>query len=183
MSVAGADGWSTGETHRSRRRATSRPTTCIYRARFASDTRAERTIRWRPGYSSAPSRSTPNSPPPRRSWRGPTRFACLSSRRTTARRWNERKSPPKRRFDSTPISQKPIKPKPPCYGGRSVGSPTSEQSDRKSTRLNSSHLVISYAVFCLKKKKKEIHEGIVNHAKIVIPAARSYANTLQEVYA
>src|SRR5256885_1801435 len=27
-------------------------------------------------------------------------------------------------------------------------------SDRKSTRLNSSHLVISYAVFCLKKKKK-----------------------------
>src|SRR5256885_14981451 len=34
---------------------------------------------------------------------------------------------------------------------RSSGSP----SDRKSTRLNSSHLVISYAVFCLKKKKKE----------------------------
>src|SRR5256885_4853214 len=28
--------------------------------------------------------------------------------------------------------------------------------DRKSTRLNSSHLVISYAVFCLKKKKKRI---------------------------
>src|ERR1022692_658475 len=29
------------------------------------------------------------------------------------------------------------------------------RSDRKSTRLNSSHLVISYAVFCLKKKKKK----------------------------
>src|SRR5256885_12242011 len=28
-----------------------------------------------------------------------------------------------------------------------------ERQDRKSTRLNSSHLVISYAVFCLKKKK------------------------------
>src|SRR5256885_4037086 len=28
------------------------------------------------------------------------------------------------------------------------------EPDRKSTRLNSSHLVISYAVFCLKKKKK-----------------------------
>src|SRR2546426_9283103 len=28
----------------------------------------------------------------------------------------------------------------------------SRQADRKSTRLNSSHLVISYAVFCLKKK-------------------------------
>src|SRR2546426_8779690 len=30
----------------------------------------------------------------------------------------------------------------------------SKISDRKSTRLNSSHLVISYAVFCLKKKKQ-----------------------------
>src|SRR5262245_63284952 len=30
------------------------------------------------------------------------------------------------------------------------------QEDRKSTRLNSSHLGISYAVFCLKKKKKKI---------------------------
>src|SRR5256885_13196337 len=29
--------------------------------------------------------------------------------------------------------------------------------DRKSTRLNSSHLVISYAVFCLKKKNNEEH--------------------------
>src|SRR5256885_11847322 len=29
------------------------------------------------------------------------------------------------------------------------------EQDRKSTRLNSSHLVISYAVFCLKKKKTE----------------------------
>src|SRR2546426_8808393 len=31
--------------------------------------------------------------------------------------------------------------------------------DRKSTRLNSSHLVISYAVFCLKKKKKKPTEA------------------------
>src|SRR5205807_8313268 len=30
-------------------------------------------------------------------------------------------------------------------------------TDRKSTRLNSSHLVISYAVFCLKKKKQKRH--------------------------
>src|SRR5690348_17599790 len=35
-------------------------------------------------------------------------------------------------------------------------SPT-RQSDRKSTRLNSSHPSISYAVFCLKKKKKTNH--------------------------
>src|SRR5256885_17144794 len=32
-----------------------------------------------------------------------------------------------------------------------------EKRDRKSTRLNSSHLVISYAVFCLKKKKDHLH--------------------------
>src|SRR2546426_8044190 len=32
--------------------------------------------------------------------------------------------------------------------------PRERHGDRKSTRLNSSHLVISYAVFCLKKKKK-----------------------------
>src|SRR5256885_8814265 len=31
--------------------------------------------------------------------------------------------------------------------------------DRKSTRLNSSHLVISYAVFCLKKKIRHHHTG------------------------
>src|SRR2546426_7163163 len=34
--------------------------------------------------------------------------------------------------------------------------------DRKSTRLNSSHLVISYAVFCLKKKKSASGASIVN---------------------
>src|SRR5688500_20313589 len=32
------------------------------------------------------------------------------------------------------------------------------RADRKSTRLNSSHLVISYAVFCLKKKKNNLKE-------------------------
>src|SRR2546426_7195365 len=32
----------------------------------------------------------------------------------------------------------------------------SPELDRKSTRLNSSHLVISYAVFCLKKKKNKV---------------------------
>src|SRR2546426_3612559 len=37
--------------------------------------------------------------------------------------------------------------------------------DRKSTRLNSSHLVISYAVFCLKKKKKGKSEDIGSDSK------------------
>src|SRR5438132_3315522 len=34
-------------------------------------------------------------------------------------------------------------------------------TDRKSTRLNSSHTVISYAVFCLKKKKPQINSDYV----------------------
>src|SRR3712207_7606675 len=37
-----------------------------------------------------------------------------------------------------------------------VGEPREVVRDRKSTRLNSSHANISYAVFCLKKKKKNI---------------------------
>src|SRR2546426_7560777 len=40
-------------------------------------------------------------------------------------------------------------------GGRVKPSTYVGLLDRKSTRLNSSHLVISYAVFCLKKKKKK----------------------------
>src|SRR5258708_27420060 len=36
--------------------------------------------------------------------------------------------------------------------------------DRKSTRLNSSHQIISYAVFCLKKKKKAINDTDLAHA-------------------
>src|SRR5258708_15174134 len=34
----------------------------------------------------------------------------------------------------------------------------SNQQDRKSTRLNSSHQIISYAVFCLKKKKEQTRQ-------------------------
>src|SRR5205814_9871705 len=37
--------------------------------------------------------------------------------------------------------------------------PKMQRTDRKSTRLNSSHLGISYAVFCLKKKKRNKEEG------------------------
>src|SRR5256885_10592871 len=40
-----------------------------------------------------------------------------------------------------------------CEPGLEVGR-AKQSIDRKSTRLNSSHLVISYAVFCLKKKKR-----------------------------
>src|SRR5256885_6931051 len=37
--------------------------------------------------------------------------------------------------------------------------------DRKSTRLNSSHLVISYAVFCLKKKNDAVHAPLRVHVE------------------
>src|SRR5256885_6977220 len=40
--------------------------------------------------------------------------------------------------------------------------------DRKSTRLNSSHLVISYAVFCLKKKKKNIRKHTLGYPPFTI---------------
>src|SRR5256885_12282611 len=46
--------------------------------------------------------------------------------------------------------------------------------DRKSTRLNSSHLVISYAVFCLKKKKKN-HEAERSTAIYTTANAETYA--------
>src|SRR5436190_18063394 len=45
--------------------------------------------------------------------------------------------------------------------------------DRKSTRLNSSHTVISYAVFCLKKKKK-IHD---EDFQVTSPAGQRYTKS------
>src|SRR2546429_7088528 len=44
-------------------------------------------------------------------------------------------------------------------GGLSSSGTQNMQSDRKSTRLNSSHGYISYAVFCLKKKNKTYHSA------------------------
>src|SRR5256885_16346013 len=61
--------------------------------------------------------------------------------------------------DALPICLRLPKPAPAgvLYSGTLKPSPgrrrASNRGDRKSTRLNSSHLVISYAVFCLKKKK------------------------------
>src|SRR5205085_8808463 len=46
--------------------------------------------------------------------------------------------------------------------GRRVGG---DREDRKSTRLNSSHSQISYAVFCLKKKKKKTKEKTNKNTK------------------
>src|SRR5207244_12070950 len=47
------------------------------------------------------------------------------------------------------------------FGGLAIGTmELNQQVDRKSTRLNSSHQIISYAVFCLKKKKKRAHNSV-----------------------
>src|SRR5690349_23197139 len=58
----------------------------------------------------------------------------------------------------------------PAFHGTARGEPRFEMHggnpgspDRKSTRLNSSHVEISYAVFCLKKKKKK--KTIINEKK------------------
>src|SRR2546426_7441078 len=44
----------------------------------------------------------------------------------------------------------------PVFGASLTGRANVTSGDRKSTRLNSSHLVISYAVFCLKKKRQKL---------------------------
>src|SRR5438477_4743085 len=49
----------------------------------------------------------------------------------------------------------PVADLPDSRRGRARGKPA---ADRKSTRLNSSHMSISYAVFCLKKKKKNMNK-------------------------
>src|SRR2546426_1718424 len=58
--------------------------------------------------------------------------------------------------------------------------PREDDRDRKSTRLNSSHLVISYAVFCLKKKKKKIvKHAPANICKIPTASIRATELTLE----
>src|SRR5688500_19504436 len=60
-------------------------------------------------------------------------------------------------------------PSPPGVEPKSLSIPmrSSSTRDRKSTRLNSSHLVISYAVFCLKKKNNEaLYSSIVDFHEV-----------------
>src|SRR3712207_9190700 len=62
-------------------------------------------------------------------------------------------SPPRRGGALSPPSEHPC-----THGAHSLPVCWPTRKDRKSTRLNSSHANISYAVFCLKKKKKLVHE-------------------------
>src|SRR5256885_12739101 len=82
-----------------------------------------------------------------------------------------RRPPRSTLFPYTTLFRSPLAPAPPPEpagpgaGGRDLHAPpelcgnrprpAQPREDRKSTRLNSSHLVISYAVFCLKKKIKK----------------------------
>src|SRR5256885_9237236 len=55
--------------------------------------------------------------------------------------------------------------------GPSAGRLPAPPRDRKSTRLNSSHLVISYAVFCLKKKKHKDVLTLIRERYIISSSA------------
>src|SRR5258708_15028186 len=59
------------------------------------------------------------------------------------------------------------------------------KTDRKSTRLNSSHQIISYAVFCLKKKKKWTHYNrkALAWAICIILTTRRQMGLLMQCYA
>src|SRR5438034_880525 len=67
-------------------------------------------------------------------------------------------------------------------GGRAVDCTGLENRDRKSTRLNSSHTVNSYAVFCLKKKAAELAPALpaahVNLGAVYLEK-KDYANAIQ----
>src|SRR2546430_12753305 len=65
--------------------------------------------------------------------------------------------------------------------GRPGGDDAGSLRDRKSTRLNSSHSQISYAVFCLKKKKLFLQHllapDLAAHARSEIPVVRDLRHT------
>src|SRR5207244_4613631 len=61
---------------------------------------------------------------------------------------------------------------------RSNGFRIRPHTDRKSTRLNSSHQIISYAVFCLKKKRKTITTA--QHEERELPERKVQLRTMVE---
>src|SRR5438094_2745126 len=65
-----------------------------------------------------------------------------------------RRPPRSTLFPYTTLFRSPAKPKFNCDVGMGRTAEDLKGQDRKSTRLNSSHRTISYAVFCLKKKKR-----------------------------
>src|SRR5436305_10671098 len=78
-------------------------------------------------------------------------FQCCAAHRDL-HSFPTRRSSDLRPSRSSARADEPSKPGAPSSARRASGQWT---GDRKSTRLNSSHVRISYAVFCLKKKKKK----------------------------
>src|SRR5438874_7317603 len=70
------------------------------------------------------------------------------------RAWPRPDGPTPRETESVASDSRLHSPASSLYLGNNTG-PPGPRIDRKSTRLNSSHVEISYAVFCLKKKKKK----------------------------
>src|SRR5688572_31453795 len=91
-----------------------------------------------------------------------TLFPYTTLFRSRGRRWSQRRLPPVpgsvlrlRRRQLTPCSS---------LSPNSLTNKPDHVLDRKSTRLNSSHSQISYAVFCLKKKTERITQIKHSHA-------------------
>src|SRR5688500_19893241 len=93
---------------------------------------------------------------PRRSVRFPSSSSSRASHKllSSFMSFLKRRQPPRPTlFPYTTLFRSYWSQVPNCYF-TADGARQDEDGDRKSTRLNSSHLVISYAVFCLKKKGK-----------------------------
>src|SRR5437868_14845729 len=88
-----------------------------------------------------------------------------------------RRPPRSTLFPYTTLFRSHLRPLPPHWSQPSAGRRAGRvrrslrrQQDRKSTRLNSSHVSISYAVFCLKKKKtKKLLKASTNKTNEIMP--------------
>src|SRR2546422_2924265 len=92
---------------------------------------------------------------------------------TTLFRSLRKESSPERRTTQAPFREAPPGPRRESPPARSAGfrgtSARGSFQDRKSTRLNSSHGYISYAVFCLKKKKTTEHMSFQRSRTEIVP--------------
>src|SRR2546426_6963129 len=81
-----------------------------------------------------------------------------------------RRPPRSTLFPYTPLSRsRPLPPPVQPVSASRLGRSRADFRDRKSTRLNSSHLVISYAVFCLKKKKHRLQDSGIVQTRARLP--------------
>src|SRR6202142_3557885 len=83
-----------------------------------------------------------------------------------------RRPPRSTLFPSTPLFRSPLpRVHRPTAAHISGGQPPAVSPDRKSTRLNSSHQLISYAVFCLKKKSRHRRGMVAVRASEGVPTS------------